>query len=157
MNVGSTASPAAPAGTPSQSARMICSSEIRRDVSAALALPAQPPPAPMWADHLYTCTYHLPTGPLVMSVKELKDGPAARAYFVLLRRHLASSRPILGLANLGLPGYESPGGIVIFLKDDKTLEVDASAFPAYSGPNLLSPGDFAYQIATDVLGCWTGK
>ena len=46
---------------------------------------------------------------------------------------------------------------MIFLKDDKTLEVDPRGLPSGLGPNRLSRGDFAYQLATDVLGCWTGK
>jgi hypothetical protein len=148
--------PSAAAG-PSESARMVCDSEIRGDVATALALSAQPTATPTWANHLYTCTYHLAPGPLVLSVKELPDVPAARVYFSELRKQLAPTQAVLGLASLGLPGYQTPSGTVIFLKDNKTLEVDATALPAQTGPNLVSRTDLAYQIATNILGCWTGK
>ncbi len=42
----------------------------------------------------------------------------------------------------------------MFLKDDKTLTVDATRLPATNGPADLSRSDLAYQIATDVIGCW---
>lgn len=145
------------AAGPSQSARMVCSSEIRRDVATALALHAEPAPSATWADGLYTCTYHLPSGRLVLAVKQLKSGPSAHAYFDHVRQHLAPTQQIVGLASLGLASFETPTGTVMFLKDDKTLEVDATSFSSRVGPALVSPTDFAYQIATDILGCWTGK
>jgi hypothetical protein len=157
MDTHSAASSQRLAAGPSESARMVCSSEIHRDIAMALALPAQPPSTTTWTDHLYTCTYLLQGGPLVVAVKELKDVPAARAYFGQMNRNLGSTRQILGLANLGLPGYQTSSGAVTFLKEDKTLEVDASALPAQVGPNHISRTDFAYQIATDILGCWTDK
>lgn len=153
-----TAGTSPPAGAgPSESARMICSSEIRRDVATALALPAPPSPSATWADHLYTCTYHLPSGPLVLAVKELKDVPTAHSYFDQMEQRLGPNQPIAGLDSLGLPGYQTASGTVIFLKDDKTLAVDATSLASPVGPAHISRSDFAYQIATDILGCWTGK
>ena len=146
-----------PAATgPSASARMICSAEIRTDVATLLALRHPPPAASTWAGHRYTCTYRLPAGRLVLSVQESPDLPAARRYFTGLRRHLGATQPLPGISGLGLPAYQADG-TAVFLKDDKTLHVDATALPPQLGPTGDSRTDLAYTLATDVLACWTGK
>jgi hypothetical protein len=151
----STAIPAAADG-PSKSAQMICSTEARQAVATTLALPEAPVATPRWEDHLYSCTYALPSGSLVLSVKELSDVPAAQQYFHTLHEQIGPAEEILGVASLGLPGYQSEDGNVLFLKDAMTLQVDATALPAALGPHGLSRTDFAYQMATIILGCWTG-
>lgn len=150
------ASAGASSGGPSASASMVCSPEIKKDVAAVLALPSTPATTSTWTDHLYTCTYHLASGTLVLSVKESADTPSAKAYFTGLQQHLGTTTPLTGAQGLGNPGYQSPSGAVVVLKDDKTLQVDATALPAASGANKLSRADVAYEIATDVLGCWNG-
>ena len=146
----------APTG-PSASARMVCSQEIRRDVVTALTLKVPPRSTTSWTNHLYTCTYHLAGGPLVFSVKESGNVPTARRYSTELRQRLAPTQPLQGAVSLGLPAYETSNGKVVFLKDDKTLQVDATAMPSQIGPHGESRTTFAYQMATDVLGCWSGK
>ena len=143
--------------TPSKSAQMICGSETRANVVTLLALTTPPAAKATWADHIYTCTYQLPVGPLVLSVKESPDVPKARIYFDALRGRLGNTKPLTGMASLGFPAYETTTGTVVFLKDNKTLEVNASALPAHIGPEGSSPADFAYTIATDVLACWSEK
>ncbi|MDQ6846531.1 MAG: hypothetical protein M3019_02945 [Candidatus Dormibacteraeota bacterium] len=158
MSAGPSGSGANPSSVgPSQSARMVCGSEIRTDVTTTLGLSTQPPATATWSDHLYTCTYRLSTGPLVIRVKELPDVQAAHRYFDGLRQRNGPTHIVTGLASLGLPGYETTTGTVIFLKDDKTLQVDATALPPQLGRDLVSQTEFAYQIATNILGCWTGK
>lgn len=142
---------------PSDSARMVCSAEVHRDIATALGLPTEPSSTSTWAGHLYTCTYALAGGPFVIEVKELPSVAAAHSYFGQMRRDLPAAQPLLGLASLGLPGYQTPNGTVIFLKDDKTLSVDAAAMNGPIGSQRVSRTDFAYQIATDILGCWNGK
>ena len=142
---------------PSASARMICGSETRRNVTTLTALRTPPPTKATWADHVYTCSYQLPAGPLVLSVKESPDVPAARRYFNALRAGLGRTQPLTGLAGLGLPAYENTTGKVVFLKDNMTLEVNATALPGQVGPQHTSPADLAYTVATGVLACWTGK
>jgi len=142
---------------PSASARMVCSQEIRHDVATALALKAPPSATATWSNHLYTCTYHLAGGPLVFSVKESGNVPSARTYLSVLRHQLAPTQPLQGAVSLGLPAYQTSAGNVVFLKDDKTLQVDATAMPQQIGPQGESRSTFAYQMATDVLGCWSGK
>lgn len=145
------------ASGPSQSARMVCGPETAGDISTALALGSPTPGTASWADHLYTCTYHLPAGTLILAVKELPDIAAAHQYFAAAQAKQGPTQPIVGLASLGLPGFETSAGTVMFLKDDKTVQVDAAGLPAQIGSFRVSRSDFAYQIATDVLGCWTEK
>ena len=161
---GMTSSVAAPsaeaivnADSPSTSAQMICGSETRTNVAALMGLKTPPQSKATWADHVYTCTYQLPGGPLVLSVKESPDLPTARIYFDALRVRLGNTKPLTGMAGLGFPAYETTTGMVVFLKDNKILKVNASELPANVGPEGSSPADFAYTLATDVLACWTGK
>jgi hypothetical protein len=142
---------------PSASAQMVCGPEIRADVATILALRLAPPTTTTWVDHLYTCTYHLPTGSLVLSVKESPDVPSATTYFTTLRGHLGITHSLVGLAGLGDPGYDTPDGTVVVLKDDKTLQVNATGLPSHIGQHQQSRADLAYEITSDILGCWTGK
>lgn len=144
------------AAGPSASARMICSAEIRADVAALFAPRALPLATSSWVGHRYTCTYQLPAGRLVLSVRESPDVPSARRYFAALRRHLGVTQPLSGISGLGLPAYQADG-VAVFLKDDKTLEVNATAMPRWGGPASDSRTDLAYTLATDVLACWTSE
>ena len=54
------------------------------------------------------------------------------------RQRIGPAQSIVGLPGLGLPGYQTAGGMVIFLKDAMTLQVDATALPEQVGPNLVS-------------------
>jgi hypothetical protein len=145
------------AAKPSASARMVCTQDIKKDLASALGLKSVPSGTATWSNHLYTCTYHLAGGPLVFSVKESGNVPAARTYLTGLQHRLGPTQPLRGAAGLGLPAYKTAHGHVIFLKDDKTLQVDASSMPKQVGPSGESQTAFAYQMATDVLGCWSGK
>ncbi|MFF2316423.1 hypothetical protein ACFVTE_09155 [Arthrobacter sp. NPDC058097] len=138
---------------PSEASRMICAQETKDDVASILALKEAPHTADAWADATYTCTYHLAGGPLVISVKESPDPAAARQYFDTLQGKLQAT-PIKGLANLGFPAAQTPGGSVVFLKDSSTLHVDATGLPSDVGPQKVARTDFAYQVATTILACW---
>ena len=135
---------------------MVCGEEIRGRIAQILALPSVPAPSSSWAGGLYTCSYRLPGGLLVLSVKESEDPAAARAYATAAKGRLPGAVPIEGLAALGLPAYGSPAGAVVFVKDSFTLTVDATGLGGTVGPQGISRSSFAYQIATDVLACWSG-
>ncbi|MEO8888474.1 MAG: hypothetical protein ABI429_04175 [Jatrophihabitantaceae bacterium] len=145
---------AAAAGAPSAAAKMVCSDEIRKAVSAVLALTSAPATHATWVEHKYTCTYHLPMGEFVLSVKESATLPAAKAYTDSVRTGLAGAKALAGLTDTA---FGTPGGVVILLKDNDTLSVDASALPAQFGDQHQKRTDFAYEIASDILGCWTGN
>ncbi len=78
-----------PAGeAPPALAAMVCGAEIRGDVATILSLPAPPPASSTWAGHLYTCTYQLPVGPLVLSVRHFPGEAAARRHHDVTRRSI---------------------------------------------------------------------
>jgi hypothetical protein len=138
---------------PSKAALMVCSDDIRDQVRTVLKLTAPAPVRSSWQDQLYTCTYTLPMGRMVLSVKQSASKPAARAYFLGLRPGLGSTEPLLGL---GEQAYATKTGIAVVLKDDMTLRVDTTGLPAVFGSQQQRRTDLAYEIASDVLGCWTG-
>jgi hypothetical protein len=150
-----------PAGTsvapadskPSKAALMVCSDDIQDQVRTVLKLSTPAPVRSSWQDQLYTCTYTLPMGTMVLSVKQLASKPAARAYFLGLRSQLGSTKPLLGL---GEQAYATGTGIAVVLKDNMTLRVDTTGLPAVFGDQQQRRTDLAYEIASDVLGCWTG-
>jgi hypothetical protein len=152
-----TSTPAAAAGKVPRSASMICGLETATNVATLTGLHAAAPTRATWSEHLYTCTYRLPIGPLVLSVMQSRDVTAARGYFNGHHLALGRTQPVTGLAGLGLPAYEDTTGTVVFLKDNMTLQVDAAALPERVGPQATSRTDLAYTLATDVLACWTGK
>ncbi|MEP7018492.1 MAG: hypothetical protein ABI899_10795, partial [Actinomycetota bacterium] len=145
------------ASRPSASAAMICGPETVKNVTTLMGMRTPAPATATWADHLYTCTYRLPGGPLVLSVKESSNATTARSYFDMLRARLGKTVPVTGLAGLGLPAYEKDNGTVVFLKDNMTLQVNATALPPRVGPQNTSPADLAYTVATDILACWSGN
>lgn len=139
-----------PGAEPSDSAKMVCGSEIRTSIATALSLPQRPAPTSTWVDDLFTCTYTLPDGPLVLSVKALSDDAGAERFFTQTSKELGPGQ------SLGRVGFQSNDGVVLFAKDNKVLEVDARRLPDKLGPDGVSKNDFAYQLSTNVLGCWTG-
>lgn len=151
MAPGQTMASTAPA-TPSPAAKMVCSDDIKSKVKQVLRLPADAPTHTSFVDHLYTCTYTLPEGPLVLSVHDSASKAAAAAYYTALRPTLG---PTSGLPGLGEHAYGTSRGTVVVLKDSQTLVVDATGLPAVFGSQGQKRTDLAYEIASDVLGCWT--
>lgn len=140
---------------PSAASQMICGTEILDTITGALALAAPPHTVDSWVDSQYSCTYHLAEGAFVVSVQESADAVSARSYFDTLQGTLASAQPIAGLANLGFPAYQTPDGLVVFLKDNMTLQVDSTSLTEKIGPHGVTRGAFSYEIASAILGCWT--
>jgi hypothetical protein len=138
---------------PSEAAREVCSTEIRNDIAQVLALKSVPAPKATWASHVYTCTYQLPMGRFVLSVTESTDDPAAKAFATKLRTQLTGARAVAGLTTIA---FASPDGRLALVKDNDTLQVDATHLPAQFGSQHEKRSDFAYEVASDVLGCWTG-
>jgi hypothetical protein len=140
---------------PSEAASMICGAETARAVRRNLDLGATPVGVHSWDHRIFTCTYPLPGGDLRLSVKDLDQSGPARDYFDQLRRRLGDATHIIGLASFGFPAVESPHGDVVFLKDQKTLWVDASRLRRRDLPSGESRQDVAYGVASAVIGCWT--
>lgn len=140
---------------PSAAAKMVCDPEIRERIAQILALPDPPQPASTWSQGLFSCVYGLPTGTLTLSVQESASPAAARINFESLKKRLGPASEIEGLANLGLPASQSSTGTVVFLKDSFTLTADATGLSEPIGPHRITRSALAYQVATDVLACWS--
>ncbi len=140
---------------PSETASMVCSDEIRDAVGHTLALRRPPAGLPQWQDGTYRCTYPLAGGDLRLSVKDLDAARPGRAYFDGLRTRLPAPRTIRGLAAFGFPAFATAHGDVVFIKDHKTLWVDASRLTAGDLPPGRSRADVAYGVAAAVIACWT--
>jgi hypothetical protein len=143
------------AGAPTETASMICGEEIRSAIRRNLDLATSPEGLPAWHHRLYSCTYQVAGGDLRLSVKDLDQGTPGRAYFDRLRDRLAPATDIHGLANFGFPAFETPHGDVVFIKDHKTLWVDATRLRTTDLPPQATRQDVAYGVAAAVIGCWT--
>lgn len=146
---------AAGAAGPSQAARMVCSEEIRDAVARTFELAQAPRATGDWSHLVFTCRYPLPGGPLILSVQDARNEHAGRAYFTGLRSRLTGARDIEGVESFGFPAFETPDGNVAFVKDGKTLRVDASNVAEASLPADFTRSEAAYGVAAAVIGCWT--
>jgi hypothetical protein len=141
------------ANTPPAAAQMVCSDEIRREVAGALALPSVPTPQSTWADHVYTCTYAPPMGPLVLSVTVAPSTAAAAQQLETMRGQLGADQPE---SALGQRAFSAPNGTVLAAKDNMVLRVDPSALPDDLGATHRPRIDVARVLAAGVFNCWTG-
>lgn len=148
------ADPAADDKVPEE-ALMVCGPEIQESIKTILRLPSNPAGASTWKNKLFQCTYALKEGTLVLRVKESADDDAARVYFDSRRAIAKNTSTLKGIASLGLPAYQTSDGVASFVRDNMTLEVDATAMNATVGAEGTTKGQFAYTIATNVLACWT--
>ncbi len=142
--------------TPSKAAQMVCAGDVKENVAQIFGLEKTPRPTSTWVRHIFTCTYQLSGGPLVLSVHDGTDPHAGRAYFDALRTRLGKTKSLDGMVGLGFPAYETDTSKAVFLKDGKTLQVDASRLPAKGGADgTMSRTDLAYAVAASVLACWS--
>ncbi|WP_369046304.1 hypothetical protein [Sinomonas sp. P10A9] len=140
---------------PSPAAKMVCDPEIRERIAQILALPDPPQPGSTWSQGLFSCLYRLPTGTLTLSVQESASPAAARINFESVKERRGPMKDIEGLANLGFPAAQSSTGTVAFVKDSFTLTADATGLSEPVGPHGITRTALAYQVATDVLACWS--
>jgi hypothetical protein len=151
-----TADPAAQyaSDTPPAAALMLCSDDVRAEVvAAALGASAVPTPHSTWADHVYTCTYPLPQGPLVLAVTVTPSAAAAADALQAMRGQLGDAAEV---PDLGERAYGAAAGTVIAGKDNMVLRVDATGLPGSLGPAHQDRLDFARVVAAGVFTCWTG-
>ncbi|MGI9158018.1 MAG: hypothetical protein ACR2FG_15535 [Marmoricola sp.] len=142
---------------PSDPAKMICGAEIQDAVRRTFALSGNPSSVHSWSksDRVYSCTYRLPHGKLAMSVQDSLDEKSGRAYFDALRKRLPGARVISGMESYGFPAFETSDGNVVFLKDGKTLRVDATSLPSAALPKGFSREEAAFSVASAVIACWS--
>ena len=158
-NVGAGAVPAsgsnagASTGKPPASAAMICDADIKSKVREALSLAGPPSTEWRWSNGVYTCDYQLPMGRMSLQVTVLAGARQARTLFNADRARTPGARPLAGLGERAI-GTEN--GTVLVLKDNQILVVDTTRLPPEFGANGQRRTDLAYEVASDVMGCWTG-
>ncbi len=134
-------------------ARMVCGGEVARNLKELDGLPRAIPATSTWKDQIFTCTYTLAEGPLVLTVKKSATNAEAKSYFSATQAAV-SGVTMPSFAALGIPAYSTPQGAVSFVKDDMTLLVDVTALPDSVGPQATKRGEFASTVASFVLACW---
>jgi hypothetical protein len=142
---------------PSEPASMICGSEIQEAVQRTFAMSSKPSSTHTWSTsrRLFSCTYRVPRAKLAMSVQDATGDKAGRPYFDRLRGQLSGAHRLNGMQNFGFPAFSTPSGTVVFLKDGKTLRVDATKLPSSALPQGFSREDTAFSVASAVIACWT--
>lgn len=144
---------AAAGNAPSPAARMVCEAEVQEELVATLRVSPSKPPTATWRDHLYACSYSYPTGTMVLSVKELADDQAALAYYAARKQGFATTTT---QRIEGQDAFTAPNGSVFVRKDAKVLQVDVSRLPARFGQPPFPRAIAAFNVASTVMGCWTG-
>jgi cytosine/adenosine deaminase-related metal-dependent hydrolase len=136
---------------------MVCEEdEIRDAVKRTFRMDSDPTSTHTWsaASRMYTCRWAVPHGTLTMTVHDATDPRTGRRFFDRLRGRLDGARPLGGMDNLGFPAVSTRAGDVVFLKDGKTLHVDATRLPDASLPRSFSRPEVAYSVAAAVIACW---
>ncbi|WP_306232015.1 hypothetical protein [Agrococcus beijingensis] len=141
------------AAEPSAAAQMICGGQVVTAVAAIFGIPGVDAPESSWQAPTYTCTFDIDGAPLELTVHDTADAAAGQAHFDQLQESLGAD-DIEGLLGLGLPSFSTGEGVVGFLKDGRTLTVDATAVPdGFAGGSRTQEGA-AYAVASAVLTCW---
>jgi hypothetical protein len=140
---------------PSGAAQMICAGQVVTAVTNVLGLGSEVSPSSSWQKPMFTCTYEIDGQPLVLSVHDATNQAEGEEYFAALQNSMDNAGTIEGSLGLGMPSFSTGEGIVAFIRDGKTLLVDATALPAGLGADKTTTrSQAAYALATAVLLCW---
>ena len=139
---------------PSEAALMVCDGQVVHAVAAILGLEEAAVPTSSWDAPTFACTYDVDGAPLVLSVHDAADAAVGEQHFAELQRSFGDAEEIEGLLGLGMPAFTTGDGIVAFLRDGKTLLVDATALPSGLADGTRTRGEAAYALASAVLVCW---
>ena len=140
---------------PSVAAQMICAGQVVTAVANVLGLGSEVSPSSSWEKPMFTCTYEIDGQPLVLSVHDATNQAEGEEYFVALQSSMDNAATMEGTLGLGMRSFSTGEGIVAFMRDGKTLLVDATALPAGLGADkTTTQSQAAYAIATAVLVCW---
>ncbi len=144
---------AAAEGAPSAAAEMICAGQVQTAIASLLQLERVAEPVASWVAPTYACSYDIDGAPLVLTVHDATDAPVGEEHFAEVQ-HSLDAAAIEGMLGLGLPSFSTGDGIVGFLRDGKTLVVDATALPESLAGGALTRDGAAYAVASAVLVCW---
>ncbi len=143
---------------PSISARMTCSEEeIQNAIALTLGLNGRPKRTSQWVKPVYTCTYQLQDGPLRLEVTEFGSDAAAVHEFDALKSQDAKAKvPLQTLENFEVPAFLASDDVILTVKDNKLLRVDATQLPKTVGPSHRARRDLIYLVTSAILRCWSG-
>jgi hypothetical protein len=143
---------------PSLSARMTCSeTEIQNAIVLGLNLGASPKRTSQWVKPVYTCIYQLPDGPLRLLVTEFSSDAEAVSDFNELKSQYAHDKtPLQTLENFDVPAVRASDDVILAVKDNKLLRVDATQLPTIVGPLRRARADLIYLVTSAILRCWSG-
>jgi hypothetical protein len=144
-------SPATLADGPSTAAKMVCEAEAREEVAKALGTTATATGS--WAAPVFTCTYVLPAGTMVLSVRELTSAAETTAYFTSAQDAATSATKV---PEVGDAAFAVADGSVYVRKDFKVLHVDVTKLPAFFGQPPISRAAAGVRVATVIMSCWVG-
>ncbi len=141
---------------PSDAARMVCSGQVITNVKGIFDLEAAPEPSSSWTKPDFACTYEIDGDPLVLNVHDATDETEGKKYFDELKASFPNAESLKGMFALNMPAFSTGEGEVAFLKDGKTLHVDATGLSGKLGQDGdMTQNDAAYAVAMAVLACWT--
>lgn len=143
----------AAAAEPSHAATMVCGGQVETAIASMLGLDDPAAPTSTWVAPTFTCTYDVDGAPLVLTVHDATDVAEGEAHFAAEQARLGADE-IEGMLGLGLPSFSTGDGVVGFLRDGKTLLVDATRLPATLAGGSMTPDGAAYAAASAVLVCW---
>lgn len=151
------AHPAEPAATaaadPSHAALMVCDGQVESAIASMLEVEGDIAPTPSWEAPMFSCSYDIDGAPLVLSVHDATDLDDGEQHFDETQASLGAD-DIEGMLGLGLPSFSTGDGVVGFLRDGKTLLVDATALPDSLAGGAMTRDGAAYAAASAVLVCW---
>ena len=150
-----TAKPAGhPAGAqPSDSAKMICSSEAQTEIAASIGVKAAVS-KPTWVDDVYACKYVYPKGTITLSVKELNTKTQTTSVYNAFATKLGKRPEVV---SFGEGAFITTNGSVVVRKDFKVLNIDVTGLPQQFGQPPQDRSNIALSIAATVMSCWTGE
>jgi hypothetical protein len=143
---------------PSISARETCSEdEIQNAIVLGLNLNGNPKKTSQWVKPVYTCTYQLPQGPLRLLVTEFGSDAAAVHEFNQAKGQFEHDKvPLQTLENFQVPAIRASDDVILTVKDNKLLRVDATQLPKAVGPLHRARQDLIYLVTSAILRCWSG-
>ncbi len=137
---------------------MICTEdEISTAITLTLGLNDRPPKSSTWVKPVFTCTYRLAEGPLILTVTEFPSAKTALQDFNQEKSQFAQDKtPIQTLDALGVPSFLASDDVLLSVKTSHLLRVDATHLPKTVGPLHRSRRDLSYLVASAILKCWSG-
>ena len=137
---------------------MTCSEEeIQNAIALTLGLKGTPKRTSQWVKPVYTCIYHLQEGPLRLEVTEFESDVAAVHEFNQLKAQYTGDKvPVQTLESFAVPAFLASDDVVLTVKDNKLLRVDATQLPKTVGNAHRARRDLIYLVTSAILRCWSG-